>query len=133
MVGLEIVNLAEFRAQLAELGKGLAERALVVAVKAGGLLIQNAAKEHAPYKTGELRRSIHMEVAESDDAHVVLDIGTDVPYAPRIEFGFADTDKLGREYHQEARPYLRPAFDENKDAAIAEINAALVRMIESQL
>jgi hypothetical protein len=38
-------------------------------------------------------------------------IGTDKPYGRRLEFGFADTDSLGRVYHQAPRPHMGPAVD----------------------
>jgi hypothetical protein len=36
-------------------------------------------------------------------------------YALRLEYGFYDIDSLGRMYNQMARPFLRPALDENED------------------
>ena len=57
-------------------------------------------------------------------------IGTDVPYAARLEYGYVGPDSLGRTFHQPARPYLRPAFDNNKDAAIREVGEALADLLE---
>lgn len=94
------------------------------AVTAGALVVQNEAKQKAPVRTGNLRRSIHTETTRKRVTSVTVATGTDAEYARRIEFGFSDTDSLGRSYNQPAQPYLRPAFDENRDEVMAEIEAA---------
>jgi HK97 gp10 family phage protein len=128
-VRIEIVNLAEWQAKLKKLDDVLAEQAVVRALTAGALLIENDAKRRAPYKTGTLRRSIH---TEQGDGMEVL-IGPDAPYGARIEFGYVGPDKRGRMFHQPAQPYLRPAFDENRDAAIKEVGEALAQLLEAAL
>ena len=126
-VRIEIINLDEWQAKLAKMDAALSEQAVVRALTAGALLIENDAKTKAPYRTGTLRRSIHTERGEGME----VIIGTDVEYAARLEFGFMGADSLGRQYHQPARPYLRPAFDENKDAAIEEVGKALAELLEA--
>lgn len=112
-----------------QLDEGLQGQILEAAVLAGALIIQNSAVEKVPVKTHTLQRSIHTEITESDHKHVLAEIGTDVAYAARVEFGFSDTDSLGRNYHQPAKPYLRPAFDENQNKARDEIIDALSQAI----
>jgi HK97 gp10 family phage protein len=121
-------------------GKTL-ERALV----AGALPIQNQAKRLAPKLTGNLTRSIHIgghedlnpggqgiintsgagvpqpEIGTTDAA---IYIGTDVIYAAPQEFGSAN---------MAAQPYLRPAFDTQRGAAVQEIGAVLVELIKAVL
>jgi len=128
-IRMEIVNLDEFDAKLKRLSDALAETAVVRALTAGAMIIENDAKRKAPYRTGTLRRSIH---TERGDGMSVL-IGTNVPYAARLEFGFMGADSRGRMYHQAARPYLRPAFDDNRDAAIREVGEALADLLERAL
>jgi HK97 gp10 family phage protein len=48
-------------------------------------------------------------------------VGTNVEYARRLEYGFKGTDSLGRKYNQSAKPYLRPALDNNKTKLTKEI------------
>lgn len=103
---------------------------LTTAAKAGILPIQNAAIKNAPYLTGTLRRSIHTEEIEEKATFAMVATGTDVEYAARIEFGFNETDSAGRSYHQSAKPYLRPAYDEERGAAIAETADALRELVE---
>ncbi len=105
------------------------EKNAELAIKAGALIVMNAAKENAPYKTGNLRRSIHLggtgqgleggttgtDIGASEN-RLTVDVGTNVIYAATQEFG---RDGIP------ARPYLRPAMDENKDKVIREIERVL--------
>ncbi len=79
------------------------------ALAAGALLIQNDAKNKAPYLTGTLRRSIHTEKVSNTEVKV----GTNVEYASYQEYG---TSKMA------ARPYLRPAFDNNRQKVLDKIS-----------
>lgn len=99
--------------------------ALMMAAKVGILPIQNAAIANAPYLSGTLSRSIHTEEVQQTDHSAMAATGTDVDYAARQEFGFNATDVLGRTYHQPARAYMRPAYDDHRDDAIDETRAAL--------
>lgn len=115
----------------------LVEKMLENALVAGALQIANAAKIKAPYKTGNLKRSIHvgghtdatpqmaMDMADTTGTDIggagrygkfqirVL-IGTNVDYAAAMEY--RDAGK---------RAYLRPAMDEHKDAARDDFRDAL--------
>ena len=64
---------------------------------------------------------------------VNIRVGTDLEYAARIEYGFSGADSRGRHYNQPPKPYLRPAFDEHKNAAVKEVGAALKILIEKAL
>lgn len=55
------------------------------------------AKQDCPVDTGNLRGSIHTEKGHLEDI-----VGTDVEYAPYVEFG---TYKMG------AQPYMQPGAD----------------------
>ena len=99
------------------------------AVLAGAEPIKNRAKELAPYKTGELRRSITTSVLESTPTMARVAIGSDKVYARRIEYGFVGKDSLGRRYNQAAKPYLRPALDEKRNEAVREMKEAFREMV----
>jgi HK97 gp10 family phage protein len=96
-------------------------------VAAGAEIFESHAKENAPVLTGRLRDGIHTETVLDTDTQQQLMVtpvvaadnpyGFDPPYARRIELGFIGVDSLGRHYHQAPQPYMRPAFDENKDEA----------------
>lgn len=121
----------ELHAAFKRLSAALRGPALVTAAKAGILPIQNAAIRNAPYVSGNLSRSIHTEVVEEKDDSAFVTTGTDVDYAARVEFGFNDTDKLGRTYHQPAKPYMRPAYDDERENAVKETQDALRDIIEA--
>lgn len=104
--------------------------ALGRAVVAGALPVTNRAVELAAWKTGTLRRSIHTEIVESTAERARATVGTDLPYARRIEYGFSGADRLGRVYHQAPRPYLRPALAERRDEAVREMRAVFRLALE---
>jgi len=103
--------------------QGLARKATPAqaraALMAGALPIQTAAAQKAPVDTGTLRRSIHTEAAETRGGAVAR-VGTNVEYALAQEFG---TSRM------RAHPYLRPAYDEQKSAALKEMHRALQEMV----
>lgn len=136
--------------QLGEVARGQTmERAVV----AGALLPVNRAKEFAPYITSNLRRSIHigghedmtpdysgiqrergaLPVPEIGEHDASIYWGTNVEYAARVEFGYNDTDSLGRTYNQAAQPYMRPAIDETRDQVRQEIAEALRDLIQAAI
>ena len=130
-------------AQLRSMERAVRGKVLLRALVSGGLLIVNEAKRLAPYKRGNLRRSIHVggegvsgglegqttgtdiggQASGRDWAEV--SVGTNVEYAARREFGFAGADRLGRVYHDPATPYLRPAVESEKGAVQKEIAGAV--------
>jgi HK97 gp10 family phage protein len=132
--------------RLDSLGKVARGKTLERALVAGALIVQNAAKERAPYVTGNLRRSIHIgghEDLNPDGLGDIVDrsgtrvprpevgphkvtvyVGTDVNYAAAVEYGSDDGKRRGK-------PYLRPAMDENKRAVQEEVAAALRDLIDA--
>lgn len=62
--------------------------------------------------SSRLRTSITHRVDDEGDT-IVGRVGTNVPYARRLELGFFGTDSRGRNINQGARPFLRPALAEN--------------------
>jgi len=101
----------------------LSEVAQVVA--AAALNCQSLAKVLAPPRpggnktSGNLKRSIGAEPENAEKT--VWVVGTNVEYAARIEFGFNDTDSLGRRYHQAPQPYLTPAAEQIRPRFIADL------------
>ncbi len=140
---VDVIGEEELRRKLRALDGAVRGANLAAAAEAGALLIQDAAKEKAPYRTGNLRRSIHTNVT-SNDTRATATVGTDVEYAAQVEFGGTIkaknkkslhwVDKDGKEHFaksvtQPARPYLRPAFDEKSDDAAVEVKDALAELI----
>lgn len=69
-----------------------------------GELVLNNAIALVPIQTGNLMRSLGYKVI-GDEVH----IGTDVEYAPYVEYGT---------WKQEAQPYLVPSVESNKEEII---------------
>ena len=126
----KLQGVEELEAKLKGLNTLIVGSRLELAVKAGAQKIVNAAKQKVPVRSGTLKRSINIETTKQEDTFVEVAIGPNTPYAARIEFGYdGKTDKRGRTYHQQARPYLRPAFDEQVDAAKDTIKKRFVTLI----
>lgn len=128
------LNDTALRARLQKMQSQMRADLLEAAATSGALLISNQAKENLRtfpsksaarsgepiWKTGHLARSIHVETSLKETMRVRVRIGTDVEYGRRVEFGFAGADARGRVYNQPANPYLRPAWDSQRAAAVAE-------------
>lgn len=76
-------------------------------IKQIAVFIEAEAKLRAPVSTGRLRNSITHQT-ESNETQSKAYIGTNVEYAPYVEFGVASKNIP-------AQPYLRPAIEENRD------------------
>jgi HK97 gp10 family phage protein len=140
-LSVAVTGGAEIVRKLERLSENTRGEVLENAVVTGALLVVNAAKEKAPVLTGNLRRSIHVgghgdlsELSASAtgtdiggnkrDAHSAeVLVGTNVEYAAAQEYGTSRGVP--------AHPYLRPAFDENKDKVADEIKAAVRTQLEA--
>ncbi len=96
--------------------------AVLASVEASCQLIQATAKEYCPVDTGALRDSIVYSVDQLD-ATVRGQVGPTMFYASYVEYGTGRRGDPAAPYaHVEtwpgmvAQPYMRPAFDESKDA-----------------
>ena len=115
----------------------LVEKMLENALVAGALQIANAAKEKAPYKTGNLRRSIHVGGHINATPQMEMDMadttGTDIggsgrygKHQVRVRVGTNVEYAAPQEYRNAgARAYMRPAADEAKAEAIRDMRDAL--------
>jgi len=143
----EIVGLPELLKKLNKLGEVGKGRAMIIALVAGGLEISNEAKILVHKITSTCERSIHIggHVTESAPGFTSHDvggdysdvggekignneasilIGTNLVYAPPLEFGSADGT-------QPANPFLRPAVDTKKERAFKVVGEALKKQIEA--
>ena len=70
-------------------------------VQRRSIKVERAAKRLCPVDTGRLRSSITRGEVERDGDSLSVDIGTNVEYAPYVEFGTS---------RRRAQPFLRPAL-----------------------
>ena len=118
----KITGLDQLESKFAKLESATQGKVLSNAVRSGANPILNDAIPRTRYRTGNLRRSLHVEVVNESQTHAEAEIGTDVEYAPPQEFG---TSRIT------AQPFLRPAFDTQVETAKKEIAEALKQQIES--
>jgi HK97 gp10 family phage protein len=94
-------------------------------VRQAGEMIQDAAKRLCPVATGRLRDSILVEVQQTEKTARAI-IAPTMDYAGYVEFGTgirgASSPGAGQGPYSPtwpgmpAQPYMRPAFDEQKEA-----------------
>lgn len=117
-----VTGATEAVAAFRRLSGAVRGRLLAQAATAGALPILTAAQTKAPVRTGNLRRSLHTEVIEQTAATATVMVGTDVDYARYVEEGTS---------RQAAQPYLRPAFDTQRETAIRETGDAFRELVEA--
>lgn len=113
--------------------KNAARTGLKLGVAEAAGLFESAAKDNAPVLTGRLRDSIHTDTLIDTPETQVLEVKPDTPYAHRIEVGFIGADSLGRNYHQAAQPYMRPAFDTERAAAEQAIKDGVYESLDQAM
>jgi HK97 gp10 family phage protein len=116
---IRIEGLKELEMRLKALPQKIAGKALYSGLMAGAEVIRKEAANRAPKKTGRLKRNIVKRREKAPpglSASVVIGVRKEAFYWRFVEFG---TSKLP------ARPFLRPAFDTQKEAAAGRIAAKL--------
>lgn len=121
-VKAEIKGLREAQKKIEQVIKDLRGTPFLQAMRDATLIVQRAAKINAPVDTGRLRSSITPEIRNFNNV-VQGVVGSNVEYAPKIE-------KPGRVRRSGRRPYLQPAFEENREKIIKLINLAVGRIVE---
>lgn len=127
-----VSGVTQLQTSLKSIQKAL-QGALVDIVKAGALPIEDAAKINAPVVTGALRDSISTDIVSQSPSSVRAVIMPHVPYGARIEYGFIGADSLGRNYHQPAEPYMRPAFESEKANALEAMREVAKETIDEAM
>lgn len=105
--------------------------ALEQGIYKAGLLVEGDAKRLCPVDTGRLRSSIATTKGYDGD-NCVATVGTNVEYAPYVEFGTGQRGDPSVEHRQDwmgqpPHPYLRPALIHNTD------NGNIEKVVQSEL
>lgn len=114
-----VTGTADLQRKLSRMSDNVKGRNLAAATLAGAMVIEQRAKELTPVRTGNLRRSIHSQLADSRPESASAKVGTNVEYSPYVEYG---TRRMS------ARPYLRPALDEKRAEARRVIKEAFAKL-----
>ena len=135
-----VTGLKELQKALAELPQGIARNVLRGAVNAGATVIKAEAKVRAPALSGILKRSLYQKQIR-EKSNLLLQtffVGVrqgrsskktkkgvlDAFYARFVEFG---TSKMP------AHPFMRPAFEAKKEAAVQAIKDYLTKRIPDEV
>ncbi|KFL51660.1 hypothetical protein JM78_24945 [Burkholderia pyrrocinia] len=134
MSSVQILGLADLRADFEKLAKAQSTKALRRATVAGAKVIRDEARARAPKKTGKLRRNIVSAALRQKDAPGLATAGVRVRSK-----GKADSTtnayywrfvELGTQ-HMKAEPFMRPAFDASIAQAEGAIRTEIARAIDS--
>lgn len=138
-VTVKLTGFKELADKLRAMGREIGEKALKGAVAGAAGLVRDEARRLVPQKTGTLRRSIYMvfdkeRSTASKKVYVVgwrkgkrfrsvgkNKVNLDGYYGLFVEFG---TAKMA------ARPFVRPAFEKKKDAALDIIGKRIAARIK---
>jgi HK97 gp10 family phage protein len=131
MASVRVEGLAELEAALAELPKATGKNVLKRVLMAAAAPIEAEAAAAAPHFTGRLRRDVATGTRltrrqaglarKLGRSEVEVHVGVKDPAGIQNEFG---------NIHQRAQPFLRPAWDANKDGALQTIASQLGEEIE---
>lgn len=83
-------------------------------LKTCALGIERDAKKNCPVDTGRLRGSISTDLSQINSYEA--SVGTNVEYAVHVEYGT---------HKQSAKPYLRPAYNQNVNKLAQELKQIL--------
>lgn len=117
-----------------EASKTSVQIATVKGVKKAGMLIQSDAKRLAPVDTGRLRNSIAVE-AEETAAGAVAEVGSNVIYAPYVEYGTGQRGDPSVDHRQDwlgtpPHPFLRPAAEYNRENCAIVIGEEVKKVLK---
>lgn len=140
LLEMQVTGDKVIEARLARIAGGIGPM-LGTALEAGMLPGSNRAKELAPYRTGNLRRSILVAIIAITSTSAEGRIGTNLIYAPMQEYGgtivpvnakmlhwvdpSTGADVFAHSVTIPPHPYMRPALDETWPAMVAETGRAL--------
>lgn len=149
----------ELQRDFSRLEAGVRGDVLAKAALAGALVVEADAKAKVPRVSTTLMRSIHSEVVKQDADSAAVAIGTNVEYAPYVEFGTGVHGPKGAEivYRRKTRvirktrgggrfvlihdrtirhpgmkpkPYLMPAFEAKSEQAGKDIAEAVWKQVK---
>lgn len=127
-----IVGAAELKRKFAQMERKLQTATLVRAAKAGAAIILKRAKELAPRDTGALARALVTRTTRRRKTYGETSVTNTKAGAHAVlqEYG-VQPHPIGKGTHpgHKPQPFMRPAFDETKDAARAEVQHQLRRAV----
>ncbi|QJE95208.1 HK97-gp10 family putative phage morphogenesis protein [Luteolibacter luteus] len=146
---IKVEGFKELRARAAKLDARLQKKVYGAAVRAGGKILVDAAKEKVPVRTGSLRKSL-VHRASSKPSKGLFGVKVTIrgalkasgrvahrggnkgkPYYPDAVERYYRFQELGTKFHP-AKPFLKPALQGRSDAVLKAVREALEEGIERQ-
>jgi HK97 gp10 family phage protein len=110
-----------------------AQNSVEEALLKGALRVERDAKINAPVDTGRLRASISSRLSNSNKNDIYAEVGTNVAYAKYMEGAETFEKAMETEFgtsKKRARPFLFPAYTQNKEKIKKDIAAALKKSLK---
>lgn len=144
---IEIIDRGARRRLSPKLTADAMAAAVEVELRKGAFMIEGRAKRSAPVDTGRLRASITTQ-PDSQGREIGYKVGTDVEYAPLVEFGTGrrgaasaltitaqqamrdEGYEHGARAGMSAQPFLFPAYEQSRDAIIGALRRAVERVLK---
>lgn len=104
------VKLIGFDKLEVKLKKSMNMDAVKTVVKRNGAQLQTKAQKNAPVDSGTLKRSIGLDIT---DGGMTAEVEPSAEYAAYVEYGTR---------YMDAQPYLKPAYNEQKQKFIRDLN-----------
>jgi HK97 gp10 family phage protein len=141
-VTVSVRGLRDLQAQLTELGAEVAQKTLAKAARKAFLPVLEAAVAKVPVDTGLTRDNIKIMVSKPRQGDSVVVVGLRIAKAPprqRADGSVASSPdwrwhfiELGTK-SVPARPFLRPALDQNADQVVSGLKVELEKAIAQVL
>lgn len=140
-IGVKLNGVPQAKSRVKNLSKASLAQ-VAEGVNKAAAIVEGGAKVDCPVDTGLLRSSIHLTPANTSKNQVSAKVGTNVEYAPYVEFGtgarghYQYETKFKLTYSksvagQAAQPFLGKSLHDNKDTVKAIVSSALNGAIQN--
>ena len=134
-IGVKLNGVSRAKSRVKALSK-TSRTQVAEGVNRAAAIVEGGAKVDCPVDTGLLRDSIHITPASIKSSSISAEVGTNVEYAPYVEFGtgarggYDYPTKMKLRYSknaagQKAQPFLGKSLNDNKNTVTAIIRGAL--------
>jgi len=136
-----LTGFAEMAKRLRDLGPKVGRKHLRAATSKGAAVIKKKARELAPVDTGEMRKDIQQKRVKTAGDHIAsFSVYTRSGKRSRLSGKARNVDKDSfywkfQEFgtaKMPAQPFMRPAFESEKENAVDEIGAELDKRIQKE-
>jgi len=117
---IEVRGLKELERKLRRLPEAVAGEALKRAMEKAAEPLEKSMKDKAPVKTEALKKSVQTDTVKDSRSEVQVNVGPSKFYSHMIEFGTT---------HSRAIPFIRPAFDAEKERVVRIFSSELKKNI----